>query len=116
MKKLMVLIIVIALLCIPIIGACMGPIYVGAKTASWTAVSGATGYRVYYRTPGATTWNDSQRIQTNNTSVDLIAAGIPVGSWEVCGTVFDTVSESGPSTVVPWSYTIKETMTDFRIQ
>jgi hypothetical protein len=116
MKKLFVLIALILSLLLPVVGACMGPIYIGAKTASWTAVSGATGYRVYYRAPGVTTWNDSQRIQTSSTSIDLVAAGVPVGSWEVCGTVFDTVSESGPSTVVPWSYTIKGTMTDFKIQ
>jgi len=116
MKKLFVLTAILLSLAIPLVACAMGPIYTGAKTASWGAVPGASGYYVYYRAPGATVWNNSQRLQTNSTSVDLVAGGIPAGSWELCGTVFDGVSESGPSTVANWSYTIKAPLIDFRIQ
>jgi hypothetical protein len=116
MKFMVKIIILLLVVLLPVAGACMGPIYTGPKTASWTAVSGASGYRVYYRAPGAAAWNDSQRIQTSTTSVDLVAAGVPSGSWEVCATSFDAISESGPSDVVPWSYSISGVPGTFRIQ
>jgi hypothetical protein len=116
MKLMVKIVILLFVLLTPVMGACMGPIFTGPKTASWTAVPGASGYYVYYRAPGATGWPDSQRIQTNATSVDLVATGVPQGTWEVCATTFDSLSESGPSDMVTWSYAIKGSPGSFRIQ
>lgn len=116
MKKLFVLIALILSLLLPVVGACMGPIYIGPKTATWGAVAGATGYRVYWRVPGTATWPDSQRAQTTATTLDLVLVGVPQGAWEVCATTIDASSESGPSPIVPWSYTIKAAPETFIIQ
>lgn len=54
MKK--IFIFCLAILFASVVAACaMGPIYNGAKTATWDAVSGAGGYFVYWRTPGTQT-------------------------------------------------------------
>ncbi|MFH2074170.1 MAG: hypothetical protein ABIJ57_02310 [Pseudomonadota bacterium] len=94
------------LLLLPISACAMGPIYTGPRIATWEAVTGATGYRVYWRSPGMQEWLDSQRVQTTATSIDLTTSGVPQGSWEICATAIDAVSESGPSNVVPWQYAI----------
>lgn len=94
-------------LLLSVVTACaMGPIYIGDKTAAWDSVPGATGYYLYWRTPGATVWDNMKRIVTTATVVDMVAGGIPIGSWEICATAYDAVSESGPSNIVPWSYNI----------
>ncbi len=94
----------------------MGPIYVAPKTAAWDAVPGATGYHIYWRAPGVTTWDDAQRLTTNATSVNLIDGGIPQGQWEICATALDGVSESGPSNIVSWSYGIIRAPTNNKVQ
>ena len=105
MKKIIVLGMLAFLL--SVVTACaMGPIYVGLKTAAWDPVSGATGYYLYWRAPGVTTWDNTRRIVTTATLVDMVAGGVPMGSWEICATAYDAVSESGPSNVVAWSYAI----------
>jgi hypothetical protein len=106
MKKIAVLSLLFVML--SVVTACaMGPIYTGSKTAAWDAVSGATGYYIYWRTPGTTTWPTAQRATTSATTLDLAGAGIPQGAWEVCATAFDSVSESGPSNVVTWNFSIR---------
>lgn len=105
--KLMIKIIILSLVLLtPVMGACMGPIFTGPRVASWNAVPGATSYYVYWRAPGAANWPDAQRAATNLTSLDLVTAGVPQGTWEICGTAVDGVSESGPSNIVTWQYTI----------
>lgn len=81
----------------------MGPIYTGPKTAVWDPVSGATGYYLYWRAPGGT-WDNAKRLQTNAATVDLSL--IPAGNWELCATAFNSDSESGPSNIVTWAYSI----------
>uniref|UniRef100_A0A6M3L3S4 Fibronectin type-III domain-containing protein n=1 Tax=viral metagenome TaxID=1070528 RepID=A0A6M3L3S4_9ZZZZ len=93
----------------------MGPIYTGPKIAAWEAVAGATGYRVYWRAPGTQEWVDSQRAQTSGTTLDLSSV-VPQGSWEICATAIDSVSESGPSNVVPWQYAIIGKPENARVQ
>uniref|UniRef100_A0A6M3IFH0 Fibronectin type-III domain-containing protein n=1 Tax=viral metagenome TaxID=1070528 RepID=A0A6M3IFH0_9ZZZZ len=93
----------------------MGPIYTGPRIATWDAVAGATGYRVYWRTPGTHEWVDAQRVQTTGTTVDLSAV-VPQGSWEICATAIDAVSESGPSNVVPWQYAVITKPVNARVQ
>jgi hypothetical protein len=101
MKKIIVF--CLGILLVTAVTACaMGPIFVGPKTAQWDPVSGATGYYLYWRTPGGS-WDNTKRIITTATSVDMLAGGIPSGSWEICATAYDAVSESGPSNIVPWS-------------
>lgn len=88
------------------VAACaMGPIFIGQKTAAWDAVSGATGYYLYWRPVGGA-WDNTKRILTTASSVDMVAGGIPAGSWEICATAYDPTSESGPSNIVAWSYVI----------
>jgi len=115
--KLMVKIIILSLVLLtPIMGACMGPIFNGPRVASWNAVPGAASYYIYWRVPGATNWPDSQRIATNLTSLDLVAAGVPQGMWEICGTTVDAVSESGPSNIVTWQYSVIGSPGSFEIK
>lgn len=116
MKSKIILLTLAFLLCLPLAACAMGPIYIGAHTATWDAVTGTTGYRIYWRAPGTTTWVDAQRVQTTTTTLNLIDAGVPVGSWEICATAFDTVSESGPSNVVPWNYTIRNAPANTKVQ
>ena len=106
MKKMLAF--AIAALLLSTVTACaMGPIFVGEKTAVWDASVGAIGYYLYWRTPEGS-WDDAKRISTTATSVDMVAGGVPAGSWEICVTAYDAVSESGPSNIVPWSYAIIE--------
>lgn len=100
MKRLAV---VLLILLLPVSSCAMGPIYTGPKTATWDPVSGATGYYLYWRAPGAA-WDNAKRLQTNATSVDL--SPIPAGNWELCATAYNADSESGPSNVITWAYSI----------
>jgi len=113
MKKLLITIILI--LIFPIYACAMGPIYTGPKIATWDASVGATGYYIYWRTPGTTPWVNTQRVITTATTLDLVSSGLPQGEWEICATAFNTVSESGPSNVVAWSYIIVPAPTNTRI-
>ena len=96
----------VLLFAIPTFACAMGPIYIGPKIATWDTVTGAAGYFIYWRTPGTTTWPLSQRAQTTATTMDLTAVGIAQGDWEITATVYDLVSESGPSNIVPWNFRI----------
>ena len=98
---------IILLIFILPIGSCaMGPIYTGPRIAVWDAVPNAMGYYLYWRAPGAEGWPDTQRVLTTATTLDMPAAGVPQGTWEVCVSAFDSVSESGPSNIVAWAYAI----------
>jgi len=115
MKKIAVLSLLFVML--SVVTACaMGPIYNGAKTAAWDAVPGATGYYLYWRTPGTSTWPPAQRATTTGITLDLSSSGIPQGAWEICATAFDPVSESGPSNVVTWNFSIRAAPTNAKIQ
>jgi hypothetical protein len=104
-------------LALSVVTACaMGPIYTGNKTAAWDAVSGATGYYIYWRTPGTTTWPAAQRATTTGLTLDLSSSGIAQGAWEICATAFDGVSESGPSNVITWNFSIRAAPTNAKIQ
>lgn len=110
------LILILLIFLLPLSSCGMGPIYTGAHTATWDAVTGATGYYIYWRTPGTQTWLNNQRAQTTAVTLDLTAVGIPQGSWELCATAFDPVSESGPSNVVTWQYSVRGPPTNAKIQ
>ena len=115
MKKVIIFCFLIILL--SAVTACaMGPIYNGAKTAAWDAVPGATGYYLYWRTPGTTTWPTAQRATTTALTLDLSGSGISQGAWEICATAFDAVSESGPSNIITWNFTIRAAPTNAKIQ
>jgi hypothetical protein len=116
MKFMLKILILLLIVSTPIVASCMGPIFIGPKTASWDAVTEATGYYIYWRSPGATTWPTAQRAQTNAITLDLVNAGVPQGSWEICATAFDAISESGPSNIVPWSYAIKSAPGNMKVQ
>ena len=116
MKLMIKIVILLMVVLTPVMGACMGPIFTGPKTAVWDSVEGSTGYYIYWRTPGTITWPNTQRAATNITSLDLVNAGIPQGTWEICATAIDAVSESGPSNVVTWIYTVKSPPANTKIQ
>ena len=94
----------------------MGPIFVGPKVAAWDSEAGATQYYLYWRTPGATVWDNANRIVTTAVNVDMVAAGVPQGSWEICVTAANSDSESGPSNIVAWAYVIIKTPANLRKQ
>ena len=108
-------IMIILLVLFPISACAMGPIYTGPRIATWGAVTGATGYRAYWRVPSETVWLDSQRAQTSATTLDLTTV-VPQGTWEITVTAINLVSESGPSNVVSWGYVIIGNPNDVKVQ
>jgi hypothetical protein len=115
MKK--IILFAVAAFLFSVVTACaMGPIYNGAKAAVWDAVPGATGYYLYWRTPGTNTWPTAQRATTTALTLDLSGSGIAQGAWEICATAFDAVSESGPSNIITWNFAIRAAPTNAKIQ
>lgn len=114
-----ILVILVMVLGLALSACAMGPIYLGDHTVAWDPSPGATGYFVYWRTPGAEGWDDAKRSQTLATELNLLATSITQGEWQICATAYleeagKMISESGPSNIVTWKYIIQTNPSNMR--
>jgi hypothetical protein len=104
----------------------MGPLMVTAHTAAWDRSSEAivTGYYLYYRPAGATTWSNTNRTpvipQTTagvTPTYDILTLVSANGSYELTVTARNAAGdESGPSNIVPFVVSIPAAQSNLRTQ
>jgi hypothetical protein len=114
MKKLLFIFSLLVLLIAVVVplSHAMGPIIVSAHNVTWDKVvqPQVTGYYVYWRVQGATTWSDTNRSpvlpQPSGATMpkyDLLQWITANGTYEICATSRTAAGdESGPSNVVPF--------------
>jgi hypothetical protein len=104
----------------------MGPVMIGPHTAAWdrSTQTTVTGYYLYYRASGATTWSDTNRSPViPQTSVgvtptyDILTLTSANGSYELAVTARNAAGdESGPSNTVPFVLAIPAVPSNARVQ
>lgn len=115
MKKALVILCFLAVLCLPVSAHAVGPLMVQAHTATWNrnVETDLAGYYVYYRpvTSPVTAWDNSRRSasvpQPAGTTLpvyNLLTIITVNGNYEIMVTAYDTAgNESGPSNIVPFA-------------
>lgn len=132
MKRFIVLLAILTMVSMAAPVMAMGPLMVSSHTAAWDreadtpGIYTVSGYYIYWRvvhTP-VNPWVNTQRSALVSQpavgivpTYDLTALGLANGNYELCATAIDTKGdESGPSNIVPFTWAIPVSLTNFVIQ
>jgi hypothetical protein len=104
----------------------MGPVMIGPHTAAWdrSTEAAVTGYYLYYRAAGATTWSNTNRSAVIpqpavgvTPTYDILTLTSANGSYELAVTARNAAGdESGPSNVIPFVVAIPAVPSNARVQ